>query len=327
MTLKSITSSRKVINLINKFGHCCSYNVIEELETEATFSECNSVNISPEGAILTPNLCTGVAFDNCDRYVETCTGKDSLHETVGILYQNIQTDDDYTPRGSNDNVEPPVHKKRRTFDAIIPELSQYVKKPSFREKLLPINSELRVITSDRYLCKGQPVERFWRFYVPDGHDAKSIAACVLNVVNPLLDQNPNKLIAQSYDGASVISVYENRKDLIEVMDNIESTSCDSSSINQASGYKLKLQDTNFVFWLSIFHKIMPHVEIVFNQLQKVCTDSVKVKNDLENFEAAIQTIREQMDSIIDEIERVQRETDEPARKKGKLKKAAKNGKR
>ncbi|CAH1971560.1 unnamed protein product [Acanthoscelides obtectus] len=51
----------------------------------------------------------------------------------------------------------------------------------------------------QYLCKGQPVERFWRFYVPDGHDAKSIAACVLNVVNPLLDQNPNKLIAQSYD--------------------------------------------------------------------------------------------------------------------------------
>ncbi|CAH1961041.1 unnamed protein product [Acanthoscelides obtectus] len=179
----------------------------------------------------------------------------------------------------------------------------------------------------QYLCKGQPVERFWRFYVPDGHDAKSIAACVLNVVNPLIDQNPNKLIAQSYDGASVMSVYENRKDLIEVMDNIESTSRDSSSINQASGYKLKLQDTNFVFWLSIFHKIMPHVEIVFNQLQKVCTDSVKVKNDLENFEAAIQTIREQMDSIIDEIERVQRETDEPARKKGKLKKAAKNGKR
>ncbi|CAH2011508.1 unnamed protein product [Acanthoscelides obtectus] len=265
----------------------------------------------------------------------------------------------------------------------------------------------------QYLCNGQPVERFWRFYVPDGHDAKSIAACVLNVANPLLDQNPNKLIAQSHDGASVMSgelngvqkiiketyplanyvhcyahqlnlimtsacsvnkqariffhnlsglcsffstspqrtkildeivnrrlprssqtrwnfqsrgvhtVYENRKDLIKVMDNIESTSRDSSSINQASGYKLKLQDTNFVFWLSIFHKIMPHVEIVFNQLQKVRTDSVKVKNDLENFEAAIQTIREQMDSIIDEIERVQRETDEPARKKRQVEEGSK----
>ncbi|CAH2008800.1 unnamed protein product [Acanthoscelides obtectus] len=72
---------------------------------------------------------------------------------------------------------------------------------------------------------------------------------------------------------------------------------------------------------------MPHVEIVFNQLQKVCTDSVKVKNDLENFEAAIQTIREQMDSIIDEIERVQRETDEPARKKRQVEEGSKNGKR
>lgn len=273
--------------------------------------------------------------------------------------------------------------------------------------------EFQLVIIFRYLCKGQPVERFWRFYVPDGHDAKSIAACILNVVNPLLDQNPNKLIAQSYDGASVMSgelngvqkiiketyplanyihcyahqlnlimtsacsvnkqariffhnlsglcsffstspqrtkildeivnrrlprssqtrwnfqsrgvhtVYENRKDLIEVMDNIESTSRDSSSINQASGYKLKLQDTNFVFWLSIFHKIMPHVEIVFNQLQKVCTDSVKVKNDLENFEAAIQTIREQMDSIIDEIERVQRETDEPTRKKRQVEEGSK----
>ncbi|CAH2010590.1 unnamed protein product [Acanthoscelides obtectus] len=65
--------------------------------------------------------------------------------------------------------------------------------------------EFQLVIIFRYLCKGQPLERFWRFYVPDGHDAKSIAACVLNVVNPLLDQNPNKLIAQSYDGASVMS--------------------------------------------------------------------------------------------------------------------------
>lgn len=93
MTLESITSSRKVIDLINKFGHCCSYNVIEELETEATFSACNTVNISPEDAILAPNLCTGVAFDNYNRFVETCTGKDSLQDTVGIFYQNVQTAD------------------------------------------------------------------------------------------------------------------------------------------------------------------------------------------------------------------------------------------
>lgn len=40
MTLKSITSSRKVIDIINKYGHCLSYNTIEELKTEATFASC-----------------------------------------------------------------------------------------------------------------------------------------------------------------------------------------------------------------------------------------------------------------------------------------------
>ncbi|CAH1115196.1 unnamed protein product [Psylliodes chrysocephalus] len=68
---------------------------------------------------------------------------------------------------------------------------------------------------------------------------------------------------------------------------------------------------------------MPHVEIIFNQLQKVlCTDSVKVKKHLDNFEAAIQGIREQMGSIIDNIQgkinTSQEETGEPIRKKARI---------
>ncbi|XP_031327663.1 uncharacterized protein LOC116159137 [Photinus pyralis] len=38
MALKSLSSSRKIVDLVNKYGHCCSYNVIEELETELTFT-------------------------------------------------------------------------------------------------------------------------------------------------------------------------------------------------------------------------------------------------------------------------------------------------
>ena len=34
-----------------------------------------------------PNLCTGLAFDNFNRFVETSTGKDTLHDTVCIAYQ------------------------------------------------------------------------------------------------------------------------------------------------------------------------------------------------------------------------------------------------
>lgn len=41
MALKSLSSSKKIVDLVNKYGHCCSYHVVEELETELTFSTTN----------------------------------------------------------------------------------------------------------------------------------------------------------------------------------------------------------------------------------------------------------------------------------------------
>ena len=31
----------------------------------------------------------GLAFDNYDRFTETLSGKDTLHDTVGIAYQTV----------------------------------------------------------------------------------------------------------------------------------------------------------------------------------------------------------------------------------------------
>ncbi|GFX41606.1 hypothetical protein TNCV_3110021 [Trichonephila clavipes] len=94
MTVKRLTSSRKMINILNRLGHCCNYNTQEELETEATISSVNHSQICPSDIIQSPSLSTGVAFDNCDRYVDTLTGKDTLHDTVGIIYQNVSHDYD-----------------------------------------------------------------------------------------------------------------------------------------------------------------------------------------------------------------------------------------
>lgn len=87
MTLKSLTNSKKIINIVNRYGHCCSYSTLEGLETEATFTSCELSEICPEGILRTSHLYTGVAFDNYDRFVETTTGKDTLHDTVGIIFQ------------------------------------------------------------------------------------------------------------------------------------------------------------------------------------------------------------------------------------------------
>lgn len=43
---------------------------------------------TPTGTNMDANACTGLAFDNYDHFVETSTGKDTLHDTVG--YQSFR---------------------------------------------------------------------------------------------------------------------------------------------------------------------------------------------------------------------------------------------
>lgn len=62
MTLKGLTNSRKIINIINKYGHCCSYTVLEELENEATFASAQQKFICPENNTRSKNLSTGLAY-------------------------------------------------------------------------------------------------------------------------------------------------------------------------------------------------------------------------------------------------------------------------
>ncbi|CAG9760201.1 unnamed protein product [Ceutorhynchus assimilis] len=89
LTLKGLTNSEKIITILNRYGHCSSYTTLQELETDATFSSSNQLDICPEDIIRAPNLCTGLAFDNFHRFVDTASGKDTLHDTVGIIFQNI----------------------------------------------------------------------------------------------------------------------------------------------------------------------------------------------------------------------------------------------
>lgn len=272
-----------------------------------------------------------------------------------------------------------------------------------------VASEFQLVIILRYIVGGKPVERFWNFVNPAGHDAISISECILKEINPLVSDTPNKLIAQSYDGASVMSgglngvqkiikdkypfanyihcyahqvnlimssaassnrsvriffahlsgicsffstspqrtqvldeivqrrlprssqtrwnfhsrgvntVYEYRKELIVVMEtleNHENIKLDST-IEQAGAYKLRLKDKDFVFWLTVFHKVMPHVEIVFKQLQKKNTDPVRVKQDLKIFENEIQKIRDQMDTIIEDIDLEDLEDEPPPHKRSR----------
>ncbi|XP_025417998.1 zinc finger MYM-type protein 1-like [Sipha flava] len=68
-----------------------------------------------------------------------------------------------------------------------------------------ISNMFQLVIVFRYELKGQPVECFWGFLNPDGHNAESLTSTILSEINPILKNTPNKLIAQSYDCAAVMS--------------------------------------------------------------------------------------------------------------------------
>ncbi|KAI9540291.1 hypothetical protein NQZ68_042272 [Dissostichus eleginoides] len=51
-----------------------------------------------------------------------------------------------------------------------------------------------------------------------------------------------------------------------------------------------LEDEAFCFFLALFHKIMPHVDMLFNQLHKRNIDPVFIKALVQKFTDSMQTI-------------------------------------
>jgi hypothetical protein len=94
-------------------------------------------------------------------------------------------------------------------------------------------------------------------------------------------------------------VYEHRDTLIECMEKIIDASSQSSSINQTTGLKLLLKDTSFIFWLNCFHKIMPHVDCLYNAVQARNTDPVQVQDSVRKFKIEIQKIRDNLTTLIE----------------------------
>ena len=71
MVMKSLAGSRKVIEILNRLGHCVSFNLVEEIETEFTYAANKKNILIPSGMNMDENAFTGLAFDNYDRFVET----------------------------------------------------------------------------------------------------------------------------------------------------------------------------------------------------------------------------------------------------------------
>nr|CAH7722414.1 unnamed protein product [Callosobruchus chinensis] len=213
------------------------------------------------------------------------------------------------------------------------------------DKTTDVSNYCQMVLILRYFNEGSICEHFWGFIRIKDKTATGLKTCIENEIDPLVLKTPQKLIAQTYDGANVMSgvnngvqaqikikypnahfihcyahqlnlimqksasqnakvrvlpravitrwnynirtvnfVHENREKLIEVFEEIESRCEKSITSNEASGIRRALEDPEFIFWLELFHKILPQVDILYNQLQSKNKDTVQLQKDLIIFE-------------------------------------------
>ncbi|KAJ4440370.1 hypothetical protein ANN_08511 [Periplaneta americana] len=95
-------------------------------------------------------------------------------------------------------------------------------------------------------------------------------------------------------------VYEHLEDLLECMTEIQEEFTQPGAISQASSIERMLHNQTFIFWLTFFHHLMPHVDISYNQLQTKQTDPQFVEQVIQSFEASVGKVRENVNKIIEE---------------------------
>ena len=74
-----MTGSRKLVTILNRFGHYINYSCIEELETKIAHSQQDTKHTCPDGT--QQNGTIGLALDNYDELSYTLSGADTLHDT------------------------------------------------------------------------------------------------------------------------------------------------------------------------------------------------------------------------------------------------------
>ena len=112
-----------------------------------TIEATKSVNATLLGMSL--NVSAGVAWDNFDRLVETKSGKDTLHNTVGIAYQVLDNsqpnilENNQERKNSNENTK--LKKRKRSYRPSDLTIRSYRKKLKFvAHGMLELNDARRL---------------------------------------------------------------------------------------------------------------------------------------------------------------------------------------
>ena len=91
-------------------------------------------------------------------------------------------------------------------------------------------------------------------------------------------------------------VYELREELEEYFSTL-ATSNSTETVSAAIGLKRMMNDPEFLFWLKFFSKIMPLIDVFYNQVQARNIDALQVSGFVTTLKANIQKVRNVCDTM------------------------------
>ena len=101
-----------------------------------------------------------------------------------------------------------------------------------------------------------------------------------------------------FESRLVSTVFEHKDDLKECFKLIINTwKKDKAIVHDPSGLLLSLEDRSFIIYLRFFHQLMPHVDILYDQLQKCQISSSFIQTCLRHCVLSVHTVWEQIPDI------------------------------
>ena len=186
IALKNLTGSRKVIEIMNRLGHFVSYHTVKEIEKEATFESTKRNLVTPLGMKRNPRYETGLAWDNFDRFVETITGKETLHDTVGITYQTITEEEPIDQESGDDenlSSEEETCITREVTEAIDETFDKKKRRRAYQSRsvnIIPYRKKLKLKTSN-FLSNDNPKRLKFQNTSPSMNNWKRDILRMLNI--------------------------------------------------------------------------------------------------------------------------------------------------
>lgn len=161
-TLRHVTGSKYILNLLNGLGHTSSYDTILRVETALAYQQQKnqeSGNLPPG---VRQDVFTTLVYDNIDFQEETLSGKGTSHYTNGIMFQ---AEDDRSTVTVSSKAQ--VTRSKKTFTPTKTDIA-----PFFLTKKVGPSRELPIVQEKSLLTDSLMTD--WTYLLMKCHDNNTL---------------------------------------------------------------------------------------------------------------------------------------------------------